>query len=279
LYAGTFDQVSTKYVFSPISLLASHIVNGMADMAVQRPSGIASAARLWMPRADGTMTLGIMLRNQDVTAFVRWHTEGLVRAVCVDGRNVPHLLVERTVDGKQELHFERAEDGLIFDAVVEQTFAPARSVITGLDVHEGATVWALADGYVEGPFTVHAGQITLSFAAASVQVGRWTALYVKTLPLPSEVAERTVLRRPKRVHTVRLDLMGTTSVAVGANDQRPREVALARVGDPIDAPQAPVNETIAITGLTGFSDTGQVVITQTKPGAIAWRGITIEART
>jgi hypothetical protein len=251
----------------------------MVDMVVQRPSGLASAARLWMPRDDGSVTIGIMLRNQDVTAFVRWQTPGAVRSMCVDGKNVPHLLVERMVGGLAELHLERAEDGLIFDGVVEQTFAPAQSVVAGLGMHEGAEVYALADGYVEGPFTVTGGQITLDFAASNVKVGRWTPPLAKTLPIPSEVAERTVLRRPKRVHTVRLDVVDTTSVAIGANERPARNVALARFGEETDMPQTPVNETIVVTGLTGFSDTGQVVITQTRPGQLAWRGITIEART
>lgn len=279
LYAASYDQISTKYAATPISLLAPHIVNGMVDIALQRPSGLMNAARLWMPRADGTVTCGIMLRNQDVTAFVRWETPGSVTSACVDGKNVPHLLVNRVVGGASEMHFERLEEGLIFDDVVEQTFGSPQTVITGLGVHEGAEVWAKADGYVVGPYTVAGGAITLTDPALNVQVGRWTPPLARTLPLPSEVAERVVLRRPKRVHTVRLDLVDTTSVAVGANGRPARDVALARAGDPADAPQAPVNEMKVITGLTGFSDGGQVDITQTRPGLLAWRGVTIEART
>jgi hypothetical protein len=279
LYAASYDEISAKYAATPISLLAPHIVNGMTDVALQRAAGVGNAARLWMPREDGSATVGILLRNQEVTAFVRWQTQGSVKSACVDGKNVPHLLIEREVDGIAEWHLERAEDGLIFDDVVEQNFAPAQQVVTGLEIHEGAEVWAAADGYVVGPFTVAGAQIDIGFAASQVMVGRWTAPVAKTLPLPSEIAERTVLRRPKRVHTVRLDLVDTTSVAVGANDRPARNVELARAGDPVDQPQQPVSKTIAVTGLTGFSDTGQVVITQTRPGRLAWRGITIEART
>jgi hypothetical protein len=183
------------------------------------------------------------------------------------------------VGAATELHIERLEDGLIFDGVVEQNFDPPQAIITGLSMHEGAQVWARADGFVEGPFTVAGGAIKLSFAASDIEVGRWTAPLATTLPLPSEVAPRTVLRRPKRVHTVRLDLIDTTSVAIGANGRAARNVALALVTDPTDTPLAPVNRTIPVTGLTGFSPDGQVSITQTVPGQLAWRGITIEART
>lgn len=279
IYAATYDDVSTSYVSQPISLLASHIASNISGLALQKATNATDASRLWLPRLDGTLTLGTMLRGEAVTAFTRWETDGLVRSACVDGKNVAHLLVERVVNGVPELHFERLELGLIFDGAIEQTFGVATTHITGLSAHEGAVVWAVADGYVTGPFTVVSGAIELPYASRVVSVGRWTPLVAETLPLPSEVAERVVLRRPKRVHTVKLDLVDTTSVAVGANDQPACDVALARAGDPIDVPQAAVSRTITVEGLRGFSDEGKVRITQTKPGLCAWRGITIEART
>lgn len=278
IYAASYDDVAQAYVSNPISLLAAHIASDMGDLALQKPTTATNAARLWMPRSDGTMTVGVMLRNQEVTSFVRWWTPGLVRRVCVDGKNVPHILVERVVAGTPEYHFERLEDDLIFDGTVEKTLAPAASIVTGLDMHEGAEVWAEVDGYVSGPHTVAAGAIQLAHEGVNVKVGRWTPPLARTLPLPSEVAERVVLRRPKRVHTVRLDLINTTSVAVGANGRPARDRGLARVGDPVDQPTPPASRMVEFTGLTGFSVDGQVEITQTRPGHLAWRGITIEAR-
>ncbi|WP_398468522.1 hypothetical protein [Tardiphaga sp.] len=279
IYAATYDDVSAAYVSAPISLLASHIASNVTGMAMQRASTATDAGRLLLPRIDGTMTLGTMLRGENVTGFTRWETAGLVRSAAVNGKNNAYLLVERTVGGVQEMHLERMALGEILDDVVKQTFPVPTSHITGLGAHEGAAVWAVADGYVEGPFTVAGGAIDIATSATQVSVGRWTPPIADTLPLPSEVSERVVLRRPKRVHTVKLDLIDTTSVAVGANGLAPKEVALARAGDPLNAPQAPVNRTVPVTGLRGFSDAGQVRITQTRPGLLAWRGITIEART
>lgn len=279
IYAATYNDISTSYESAPINLLASHIASNVTTMARQKAADATDADRLWLPRADGTMTLGTMLRGESVTAFTRWETAGAVRSAIVDGKNVGYLLVERQVGGNAELHFERLESGLIFDGAIEQTFEPPTAHVTGLAAHEGAEVWALADGYVEGPFTVAAGAIDLATASAHVVVGRWTAPVADTLPLPSEINDKVVLRRPKRVHTVKLDLVDTTSVAVGANGRPARNVALAHVADLVDTPLAPVNRTIPVTGLVGFSDDGIVRITQTKPGALAWRGITIEART
>lgn len=279
LYAATYDDVSQSYVSQPLSLLASHISRDIVDMALQKPTTDGDAGRLWQVRQNGTMTVGIMLRNQDVTAFVRWETLGSVKSACIDGVNIPHILVERSVGGSTELHLERLELGLIFDATVKQTFPDPITVIPNLEMHEGAEVWAVADGYTEGPFTVAGGAIELPEASSVVSVGRWTRPRAIPLPLPSEVTERIVVKRPKRVHTVRIGLINTTSVAIGANGRAPKDVALARAGDPVDVPQTPVTREEIISGLAGFSPEGQIEITQLKPGLLQWTGFTREART
>lgn len=278
IYAATYDDVASAYVSEPISLLASHIASDIAAMALQRPSTATDAGRLWLPRNDGTMTLGIMLRGENVTSFVRWETAGKVRDVCVDGANVAHILVERLVDGAPELHFERLEFGLLFDDTIEQTLEGPTTIVGNLAALEGAQVWAIADGYVEGPFVVDGSAITLPNASSHVLVGRWTPPLARTLPLPNEINDRIVLRRPKRVHTVKLDLIDTTSIAVGANGRPAREQSLVRVTTPADAPPPPYSGLLPVSGLTGISDEGQVEITQARPGRLAWRGITIEAR-
>lgn len=278
LYAMHYDDVTQAYVSEPLSLLASHIATDITGLAHQRAATATDANRLWTVRDNGTMTQAVMIRGQDVTAWVRWETSGSVRDVCVDGANDVYIAVERQVGGAAELHLEKLEHGLLFDGTVTQSFGSPTTAVGNLAMHEGAEVWAQADGYVVGPFTVAGAAIALPFAARDVSVGRWTPPLARTLPLPNEVDERVVLRRPKRVHTVRLDLIDTTSVAVGANARPAKDEPLYRAGDPVDAPPPAVSEMKAITGLVGFTEEGQVEITQVRPGKLAWRGITVEAR-
>lgn len=278
LYSAEYDDVAQKYVSQPLSLLASHIVNDVTDAALQKFGDANSADRLWMVRGDGSMTCAVMIRNQDVVAFTRWQTDGAVRAACVDGRNRVYLAVQRVVGGIPQMHFERLEDGLIFDDVVDIVNTPASVTVTGLQAHEGAIVWALADGFVEGPFTVVAATITLPFPATNISVGRWKQPVAITLPLPNEVAQGVVLRRPKRVHTVKIDLVNTTALAIGANDAPAEDVGLYTAGMATDTPLPGFTGMQTVTGLFGFTDAGQVTITQLRPGRLQWRGLTIEAR-
>src|SRR5690606_9764191 len=98
----------------------------------------------------------------------------------------------RTVDGAQARYLERVEPGLLLDQAISITNSPASRSVTGLSALEGATVWAIADGDVLGPFTVSDGEIAdIGQVATNVTVGRWTPPYVETLPLPNTIAPQT----------------------------------------------------------------------------------------
>lgn len=278
LYAATYSDVSQAYESEPISLLASHLVEDIRDAALQRGSDETDADRLFLPRDDGVMLCALLIRNQEVGGFVRWQTDGQVRACCVDGANVPTLAVERLVDGQPVLFLERLERGLLLDCAVTIVNGVPTAAIGGLAEYEGATVWALADGFVDGPFVVNGGGITLRYPATSVTVGRWTAPVMESLPPARDVGPRIVLRRPGRIHTVRLQVIDTTSIAVGANGRPARDRPLFRAGQPTDLPQQPVTGLIPIEGITGFVDEPTVVITQTRPGQLQVRDLVMEAR-
>lgn len=280
LLAATYSDTTLGYDVEPISLLASHLVDNIVSMALQRAASQTDSQRLWMVRSDGLLVVGLLIRNQDVTAFVRWPTDGFVRSVSVDANNLVTIVVERQVAGVARLVLETIDPSILFDQAIAQTFGSPTTTVTGLSPLEGATVWAIADGYVEGPVTVTAGQVTLTQAASTVTVGRWTPPVLTTLPLSTVInGEDVVLKRPKRVHTVKVKLLNTTSIAIGANDQPAIDQPLPRFGDPIDTPPAAQNYLLEAAGLEGFSDTGQVTITQKRPGLFKFTGLTTEAKT
>ena len=278
VYAANFNDIQQAYVPEPISLLASHLFVDVTGAAIQKSALATDAQRYWLPRADGVLIEGLLIRGQDVTAFVRWETDGAVRRVVVDGANKPWLLVERQIGGAARLCVETLEDDTLLDAAVGFAFATPTRALTGLGHLEGASVWAEVDGYVEGPFTVADGALTLPTAGSAVTVGRWTPPLARTMPLARDVGERTVLKRPARVHTVQMDLLDTTSIAIGANGLAARDVTLARAGDPAAAPTPAYSGQKIVTGLVGFSDEGLVEITQTRPGRLRLRDLTIQAR-
>lgn len=275
VYAATYSDVAQAYQAQPISLLSSHLVQDVVDAALQRGAAATDADRYWLVRGDGGLVCGHLLRDQDVTGFTPWASDGaLARAVCVDGAGTVWLATHR--DGG--LTIETLEDGLLFDdAMFVQALTP-QTVFTGLDHLNGHQVWALADGWICGPYPVSGGALTLDEPATNVTVGRWTAPEMAPLAAPRNVADRVVLQRPTRVHTLRVEIADTTSLALGANGRPARDIALGRAGDLADVPTPPRSGEIVVAGLVGFAPETRATITQTRPGQLTVRALTMEAR-
>ena len=108
-------------------------------------------------------------------------------------------VVERTIGGISALYVEVLErefrdtdgiaDAFFLDSGLSATFGSPTTAIGGLWHLEGQSVYALADGLVQGPFTVASGGITLTTAASTVHVGLQYSSLLETLRLEAGGAD------------------------------------------------------------------------------------------
>ncbi len=269
-----YTDVEGNFVATDISLLASHLVSNVRDMAVRRATDTMDGNIHAIVLADGRARQVTLLREQEVTAYARMTTDGLFKAVARNNRNELSWIVERNAARS----LERSEAGLLLDEAQDFAFGPASAVIGGLSRFNGRQVWVIGDRDVFGPYVVSAGTITLPVPVSSATVGTWKAPVVQTLPPPRDVGPNVVLRRKARIHTVHLSLFDTTSVAISTNGKPARNVELARYGALADVPELdqPFTGTIKISGLKGYADDPFVTISQVRPGRLNVRGITVE---
>jgi len=124
----------------------------------------------------------------------------------LDGHDQLWIVARRTVNGADietvealQLPFDSLrddqEDACYLDSAVLYDGA-ATTAITGLDHLEGQSVYAYADGIVQGPFTVASGAITLTTAASVALVGLdYSALSdLETLPIKAREFENAKVR-------------------------------------------------------------------------------------
>ncbi|CAA0096255.1 Uncharacterised protein [Starkeya nomas] len=274
-----YNEVDQTYVTARLSLLASHLVKDVTDLALKRSDGNNDANVLALVQGDGAMRLITLLREQDITAFARVTTDGLVRAVNVNAANRMTIVVERLVAGQLVPFVERFEEGLLVDQAVTRNFGVATNVVSGLTDHEGASVWAITDaGKVMGPFTVAGGTVILPEAVTGVTIGRWAPFYAETLPPTREIGPEIVTQSDIGFHTVRASISDTTSLALGANGQPAEDMSLRRYGSSMDVPELAAGFTglCERDGIDGDQERPSMVVTQTRPGRITLRAITGE---
>lgn len=269
-----YTDVEGNFVATDISLLASHLLADVRDMAVRRATDRMNGNIHAIVLGDGQARLVTMLREQEVTAYSRFVTDGLLKAVARNGRNQLSWITER--GGARKL--ERMEDGLLLDEAQDFTLGPPSKTLTGLTRFNGRQVWVIGDRNVFGPFTVSGGTLTLPIAVSAATVGTWKPPIVETLPPPRDVGPNVVLKRKARIHTVHISLVDTTSLAISTNGKAVRNIELSRYGALADVPELDqgFTGTIKISGLKGYADDPFVTISQVRPGRLNVRAITVE---
>ncbi|TDR35694.1 hypothetical protein [Aquamicrobium defluvii] len=270
-------SAATSFEADPVSLLASHLVDKVIRSVRQKPEQDLDAARGWLMRTDGRVIVTQMIKSQEINGYCEWIAagSGAVREVGVDGRNKLWMAIERSGRTSIELY-----DTTIFLQDTVDASTDLAGKIIDLPYEDGAELWAVADGYVLGPFTVQGGVIDIEDAYSNVLVGRWTAPHFETMPQVYVTPADEVLHRPGRIHTLIVNIADTSSIAVGANGQPPVDIVLHETTDPVDQPMPAKTKQIVVAGsdLPGFMTGTTAVITQTRPGELRVRDIGIGAK-
>lgn len=276
---GEFRYTDTdgNFISTNISLLAPHLLKaGVRDIAMRRSTSDNAGNLQAVVMATGAARLATVLREQEVMAYSRMTAAGLTfRACAVNGRNELSFITDRA--GARSL--QRLEDGLLLDDATSFSFGSPTAALAGLERFNGVSVWVIGDDDVFGPFTVSGGGLTLPVPVSAATVGTWSAPVVKTLPPLREVGGGMVLRRRGRIHSVRISIADTTSLAISTNDGPLRDVKLHRYGVLADVGELSQGVTgeIKINGLRGYADQPFVTISQLRPGRLNVRAITVEA--
>jgi hypothetical protein len=204
VFEAAYDAGSYDYAISELSQLIPEIGQpGIVKIVVQHQP----EKRFHCIRSDGTVALLCYDKQEEVTAWLDYETDGLVEdAVVLPGTSEDsvYYTVNRTIDGGTVRYHEKfaAEDecrgfpeAKLADAFIEYS-GSATTTITGLSALEGAEVvcwgWNTSDPFLNaedeeigrdfGTFTVSGGQITgLSDAVTNAIVGLgYTARFKST---------------------------------------------------------------------------------------------------
>lgn len=270
LYSIIYDAVNESFQPTLEDLLATHLIDKVKRLCVQRKVDGSSMPRLWVLRSDGRLVSGTVVADQEITAFVEWVPSdgGSVRDMVIDGQDRVWLVIQRgdavTIEQMQE-----ADTNLFQCSINVTTDLSGRA--TGLSQFNGKTVWGRIGGYVVGPFTVSGGAVETEIGGASGQIGLWQAPLFESMPYYRLLQNDEVLMRPARVHTVTAYVIDTESVAIGANDRTAKNIPLARADADLSAAPAPYTGPVEVYGLMGMADGPTVTITQTRPGRLTLR--------
>lgn len=277
----TDNGVEVAYTSDSLTVLSSGLAGDIVDVAYRRAADPRKANEIYIVNADGTAAMLTLLRREKVQALVPLKTDGKFRQFAVDGARRVFAVVERVANGSIDNWYEEFDSASFLDASFKTTPAPGQTVIPCPERLEGKSVWVIADGEELGPYTVAGGEITLArpVQSGAIEVGLYFAWRVETMPLRPVTQSGQVDMSPHRIHTVTVEVLAGSSLAVAANGTPPQEVPLRRFGDDLDQPliKYPASGSYRVEGLEGKIVGATAVLTRPRPGPIRIAGLFMEA--
>lgn len=218
----SYSFEADSFLAPDTTIVSEHITGtGITSITYQAdPDSVA-----YCVRADGQIAGLTYEAEQDVKGWHRQIIGGtyaggdavVERLATVPGTLTDELwmIITRTINGQTKKYIEVLTPGLLDETDPEDAIyldsaltydSTETSTITGLWHLEGETVYALADGAKQGPFTVSGGTITLTTAASKVHVGLQYQTTIETTDIEAGARAGTAKSRPKNLSDIYLDL-------------------------------------------------------------------------
>ncbi len=167
--------------------------------------------------------------------------------------------------------------------VAYEAFAPPGHIdtIPNLDQLEGEVVEIRRAGLVQAVQTVTNGEITVTVGegqsgdiTVEVGLGFTDRVLVRTMPVDANLPEGTIIGKKKRVVSVTLKVKDTEHLNVGIPNFPTNQVPFRSLGSGLlDVALTPFTGEKKVEGMLGFTEEGQVEITQSVPADMTVLGL------
>lgn len=282
LQTGISDTGNSYSIYSAtdITTLSSHLISNPVDMAFRRSISTNDPNLILVVNDDGTLAILTKLDEQGVNAWTLRSTNGTFLKAGVIGDEI-YFVVERTINGTPRRFLERFNNDCLLDACVLVNVDADTGSATGLDHLEGEEVQIILDEALQNPQTVASETVTfVRDAEESYQVGFGFDPLIRPMPVARSPDGRRVLSGKKRIVEVLLFLYQTRWIEVAGptgNSRAPGMQTFGPAPSPLDNVLQPFTGRKTVGGLIGWSEAGQVDITQGNiPASLTLTGLEMQ---
>lgn len=266
-----YSDTQLTYITSKISLLAGHLLKGPKSMDIRRAVATDENDLLFIVNEDdGTMAVFSLLRLQNVIAPSQFKTVGSYIDVGVDITDI-YTVVKRTDNTTDKYYVEVFDDEALTDSAVIGT------TDTSLDAShiDGQTVNVISDGLVELDQTADSAVTFVNPPTTSCQVGLPIEVIIKTMPVDLRIQSGTRIGFRKRIVEVNALLYETQNLVINGN-----LVPIRKLGAGVlDSGTPEFTGTKVLHGILGYSNEGQITVTQSAPLKLTLLGLEYKVAT
>ena len=252
-----YSDTQLTYITSKISLLSGHLLKGPKSMDIRRAVATDENDLLFIVNQDdGTMAVFSLLRLQNVIAPSLFKTVGEYLDVGVDITDI-YTVVKRNDSATNKYYMEVFDDNALTDSAIIGT----NNASLNASHIDGATVNVISDGLVELNQTADSAVTFTNPPTTSCQVGLPIEVIVKTMPVDLKIQSGTRIGFRKRIVEVNALLYETQNLVINGNLVPIRTLGAGA----LDSAVPLFTGTKVLHGILGYSNEGQITVTQSAP--------------
>ena len=252
-----YSDTQLTYITSKISLLAGHLLKNPKSMDIRRAVATdENDLLLIVNQDDGTIAAFSLLRAQNVIAPSEFVTNGSYIDVGVDITDI-YVVVKRDDNGTDKYYIE------VFDDNVRTDSAVTGGAVASLDAShiDGKTVHVISDGLVELDQTADSAVTFTNTPTTSCEVGMHFDVEVTTMPVELKVQSGSRIGFKKRIVEVNALLYETQNLVINDNLVPIRKLGAGALNSAVPE----FTGTKVLHGILGYSNDGQITVTQNAP--------------
>lgn len=252
-----YSDTQLTYVTSKISLLSGHLLKNPKSMDIRRAVNTdENDLLLIVNETDGSIAAFSLLRAQNVIAPSEFTTTGDFIDVGVDITDI-YTVVKRTDNTTDKYYVE------VFDDTVRTDSAVTGGAVASLDAShiDGQTVNVISDGLVELDQTADSAVTFVNTPTTSCEVGLPYTVTVRTMPIDVRMQSGTRIGFKKRIVEVNALLYETQNLVINGNLVPIRTLGAGA----LDSAVPEFTGTKVLHGILGYSNNGQITVTQNAP--------------
>ena len=260
-----YSDTQLTYVTSKISLLAGHLLKGPKRMDIRRAVATdENDLLLIVNEDDGTLAVFSLLRAQNVIAPSEFTTVGSYVDVGVDLVDI-YTVVKRKDNNVDKYYVE------VFDNDYYTDCAKKGGAVANLDMShiDGLTVNVISDGYIELNQVADSAVTFENTPTTSCEVGLPIDVLIRTMPVELKMQSGSRIGFKKRIVEVNALLYKTQNIVINDNLVPIRKLGVGA----LNSPTPEFTGTKVLHGILGYSNDGEITITQSTPQKLTLLGL------
>ncbi len=214
-----FNELEQNFSAPNLTLLCPQVINSPIASAMRQSRAESPAEYFYVVNGDGTMAVLSTARDQELTAWSVFETQGFFEDVVSLGNDV-YVIVRRTINNQIYRSIEKLNYAYKLDCSAIYTNSTPKVEWSGITHLNNQIVKVIGDDFILDDETISSNSLTTATPISKLEIGYFFAARIKTFPIEAGNGVEQLAGDWKRLVYANLNLKESRNLVVKVGGKR-----------------------------------------------------------